>query len=287
MKGARWRVGSGEAISVWNDAWLSSTTHPRIEAQVVLGFEDLKVFALIDPAMKKWDLSMLNGLFTTQEVELISSIPLCPNVVEDVVVWPFTPSGNYTVRSGTRFLTTDQAPYQPVVTAQLENEVWTLIWSLNVQSKVRNFLWRSCHNAIPVKQNLKRRHILYEDVCELCKLESKSVVHALWDCSQLSQVWDSIPSFSFRQTQAFSSIQDVLNYTHKEQKNTELLASIMWTLWHRRNQVRTSSKEYPISLVVATASQALTDFQQANASDATQPRSLGQSRTQWIPPAEG
>ena len=230
LKGARWRVGSGEAISVWNDAWLPSTTHPRIEAQVVRGFKDMKVSALIDPALKKWDLNMLNGLFTTQEVELISSIPLCPNAVENVVVWPFTPSGNYTVRSGTRFLTSDQAPHQPVVIAQPENEVWKLIWSFNVQSKVRSFQWRSCHNAILVKQNLKQRHILNEDVCELCKLESESVVHALWGCSQLTQVWDSIPSFSFRQTQAFSSIQDVLTYTHKEQKNTELLASIMWSL---------------------------------------------------------
>ena len=101
LKGAWWRVGSGDTISVWNDAWLPSTTHPRIEAQVVPGFEDMKVSTLIDLATKKWDLNMLNGLFTTQEVELISSIPLCPNVVEDVVVWPFTPSGTYTVRSGT------------------------------------------------------------------------------------------------------------------------------------------------------------------------------------------
>ena len=98
LKGARRRVGSGDIISVWNDAWLPSTTQPRIEAQVVPGFEDMKVFALIDPTMKKWDLNLLNGLFTIQEVKLISSIPLCPNVVEDVVVWPFTLSGTYMVR---------------------------------------------------------------------------------------------------------------------------------------------------------------------------------------------
>ncbi|KAK9995141.1 hypothetical protein SO802_024844 [Lithocarpus litseifolius] len=78
---------------------LETYDHPRIEAQVVPGFEDMKVSALIDPATKKWDFNMLNGLFTTQEVELISSIPLCPNVVEDVVVWHFTPSGTYTMRS--------------------------------------------------------------------------------------------------------------------------------------------------------------------------------------------
>ena len=155
VEGCTVESANGDAISVWNDAWLPSTAHPRIEAQVVPGFEDMKVSALIDLATKKWDLNMLNGLFTTQEVELISSIPLCPNAVEDVVVWPFTPSGNYTVRSSTRFLTSDQAPYQTTVTTQSENDVWKLIWSLNVQSKVRNFLWRSCHNAILVKQNLK------------------------------------------------------------------------------------------------------------------------------------
>ena len=86
-------MGCGDAISVWNDAWLPSNVHLRIESQVVLGFEDMKVSALIDPTTKKWDSNMLNELFTTQEAELISSIPLCPNVVEDVVVWPFTPSG--------------------------------------------------------------------------------------------------------------------------------------------------------------------------------------------------
>ena len=117
LKGARWRVESGDAISVWNDAWLPSTAHLRIRTQVVPGFEDMKVSALIDPATKKWDSNMLHELLTTQEVELISSIPLCPNVVEDVIVWPFTPSSTYTVRLGSRFLTSAQAPCQPIVFA--------------------------------------------------------------------------------------------------------------------------------------------------------------------------
>nr|POE69163.1 hypothetical protein CFP56_74508 [Quercus suber] len=56
-----------------------SNVHPRIESQVVTGFEDMKVSTLIDLATKKWDSNMLNGLFITQEAELISSIPLCPS----------------------------------------------------------------------------------------------------------------------------------------------------------------------------------------------------------------
>ena len=153
---------------------------------------------LIDPITKKWDSYLLNGLFTPQEAKLILSIPLCQNAVEDTVVWPFTPSGNYTVKSSTRFLTADQAITQREEPEQTSNEVWKSIWSLNVQSKVRNFLWRTCHNALPVKQNLRRRHILTEDVCKLYKNEIESVLHALWSCAQLTQVWGSLPSFSFR-----------------------------------------------------------------------------------------
>nr|POF01498.1 hypothetical protein CFP56_45300 [Quercus suber] len=78
-RGAQWRVGCGDATSVWNDASQPSNVHPRIESQVVTGFEDMKVSTLIDLATKKWDSNMLNGLFITQEAELISSIPLCPS----------------------------------------------------------------------------------------------------------------------------------------------------------------------------------------------------------------
>ena len=79
-------MGCGDAISVWNDAWLASKAHSRIKSQVVPTFKDMKVFALIDPVTKKWDSNMLNGLFTPQEAELISSTPLCPNAVENIIV---------------------------------------------------------------------------------------------------------------------------------------------------------------------------------------------------------
>ena len=100
LKGVRWRVGCGEDISVWNDAWLPSPTQTRVNSHVVQGFEDMKVSELINPVTHKWDQNLLHGLFTPHEAELIASIPLCLNKVEDVVVWPFTPSGCYTVKSG-------------------------------------------------------------------------------------------------------------------------------------------------------------------------------------------
>ena len=52
LKGARWRVGCGEDISIWNDAWLSSQEHPQVLSDIVLGFEDSRVADLINPSTR-------------------------------------------------------------------------------------------------------------------------------------------------------------------------------------------------------------------------------------------
>ena len=103
-KGAKWRVGCGQSISVWLDAWLPSLDHPRILSPQVESFEDLKVFDLIDPEVKSWDENLLHGLFIPEEVSLIKSIPLCITSVKDKIVWPFTALGEYIVKSGYNFL---------------------------------------------------------------------------------------------------------------------------------------------------------------------------------------
>ena len=52
LQGARWRVGSGDDISVWNDAWLPFLEHPNILSQVVPGFENVKVSDIINPTTR-------------------------------------------------------------------------------------------------------------------------------------------------------------------------------------------------------------------------------------------
>ena len=160
LKGAKWRVGFGKSISVWLDAWLPPLDHPRILSPQVKGFEDLKVFDLIDPESKRWDENLLHGLFVPEEVSLIKNIPLCITSVEDKLVWPFTASGEYTVKSGYNFLVKVNSNTQAQGQLDQDNGIWKLIWGLRIPNKVKNFIWRSCKDAIPMKKNLKKRQIL-------------------------------------------------------------------------------------------------------------------------------
>lgn len=244
---ARWRVGSGESISVWNDAWLPSTNNPKILSQVVPGFEDAKVSDLINLISRRWEVDLIHGLFLPEEVELILSIPLSYHPTEDKVISPYNSSGAYSVKSGTKFLANENNISTPRVDQMHDDGMWKRIWSLFIPNKVRNFLWCACHNAIPVKQNLVRRKIITEDTCEQCNLNSETVCHALWECPKSAEVWEEIQGFEFRQLHNFQSFKDLIAFVHAEGKNLELMAMVVWTVWHRRNQIRVRSRDFPVS----------------------------------------
>ena len=149
LKGAKWRVGSGESINVWLDAWLPSLDHPWIQSPIVEGFEDIKVQDLIDTVTHNWDDCLIRGIFNTQEVSLIKSIPLWPTPVADKLTWPFNALGTYTVKLGYKFLAREELHNQSP-RHHHNSELWKLIWDLDVPNKVKNFVWRSSKDAIPV-----------------------------------------------------------------------------------------------------------------------------------------
>jgi len=73
-------------------------------SDIVPGFEDGRVSDLINPSTRTRDANLVHGLLSPEEAALVLSIPLSCTPVEDKIIWPFTPSGNYTVNSGSKFL---------------------------------------------------------------------------------------------------------------------------------------------------------------------------------------
>ena len=133
--------------------------------------------------------------------------------------------------------------------------------------------------------NLLKRKILNEDKCEQCGLESETVAHALWNYSTLDKIWESTLGFKDQSQLGASNITDLINLTYEKRKNVDLMAMVMWTIWHRRNQLQVSSNVFPKTQVLQQASQVLTTFQQSQQSlinHATATRS--QHHTQWCPP---
>ena len=97
-------MGDGESINVWRDPWLPSKFLPFVSSQAVARLEDMRVKELIKPGTNEWNSLLLQQLFCARDISLIESIPLYSWKVDDTLIWPFTPSGSYTVKSRYRFL---------------------------------------------------------------------------------------------------------------------------------------------------------------------------------------
>ncbi|XP_075655191.1 uncharacterized protein LOC142625412 [Castanea sativa] len=90
-----------------------------------------------------------------------------------------------------------------------------------------------------------KRKILLEDKCEQCGVEVETVLHALWECAMLDDIWDGVSDFEDRRQLGISNIRDLIILVREKRKNIDLMAMVMWTIWHRRNQIRVSTNDFP------------------------------------------
>ena len=122
--------------------------------------------------------------------------------MEATLIWLHVQSGLYSVKSGYQFLKTEGTLLQDSLGSPNSiRNLWKKIWNLPVPSKVKNFLWRACKNAIPTKVNLIRRRVIDDPLCECCKL-------CCWGCVALSLVlFKAVSRVRGRHTVGFFSVQ--------------------------------------------------------------------------------
>ena len=146
-------------------------------------------------------------------------------------------------------------------------------------------MWWVFKEAILAKHNLLGRKILLEDKCEQCGVESETAIHALWECVMLDEIWEVVLGFEDQRQYTISNTRDLNNVLHKKRKNLELMAMVMWTIWHWWNQLRVSSNFFPKAQVLQQATQALATFQQSQQSHINNAVITRPHRFQWSPPA--
>ena len=102
---------------------------------------------------------------------------------EDILIWPYTADGDYSVRSTYRMLVDNENQSLPSSFAPNGvGSMWKKIWKVQVPHKIRHFLWCATKDSLPTKQNLVARHIPFGNVCDGCGDHSESVMHVLWLC---------------------------------------------------------------------------------------------------------
>ena len=118
------------------------------------------------------------------------------------------------------------------------NEVWVKVWKFHIPNKIKVFMWRACHNVLPMLERLRQRQIIENEWCPICKRALETIIHALWEFGVAQDIWARCPHCVLQKGLAVqdSVIRLVEELMHKLLKDAlEFFLVQSWLLWHRCN----------------------------------------------------
>ena len=77
---------------------------PKISSPILDSMEEATMDCLINLETRTWNHEMIDESFAPQEADLIKKIPLVKHATTDSVFWPMVEDGQYSCKSGYRFL---------------------------------------------------------------------------------------------------------------------------------------------------------------------------------------
>lgn len=131
---------------------------------------------------------LIKNLFYPWEADMIMKIHVSKVSTQDVLVWPLSPDGNYSVKSAYRLLATEVKHGLPSSLSGGCSLFWKRIWKIHAPQRIEHFIWRAANDSLPTKQNLVRRKIPVDETCSLCNDYQETKMHALWLCDQAKSV---------------------------------------------------------------------------------------------------
>ncbi|OMP10786.1 hypothetical protein COLO4_04272 [Corchorus olitorius] len=165
----KWLVMNGESIRIWEDSWVPDMRliQPQGSADQIAQLPQ-RVSEILDRENGVWNLESIRNFIPTDVYQAIQRIPIGQTTENDEIIWPVNKDGNYTVKSGYHVMKDNEVASMkksPSSSHTVSRDVWKNIWKIQAPTKVQNFLWRACHNALATYQNLWKRKIIQTMVC--------------------------------------------------------------------------------------------------------------------------
>ncbi|KAH9764612.1 putative reverse transcriptase/RNA-dependent DNA polymerase [Citrus sinensis] len=263
-KGIRWRIGNGEQVEVYKGNWMPRPTTFKPFSPPSLPI-DSRVSDLINAA-NQWNEGLINQHFGKEDVEMILRIPLPSRPMEDQIVWHYDKKWIYSVKSGYQVALKEKFPDIPSFSNQKTNQ-WSVIWTLSLPEKMKIFTWRALKNLLPTAENLWKRKVLPQPICQLCGTKIETTAHALMECKSAHAVWKT--------TKLAADIgniahQDIISFVHEAMRrmgknDADMVIALCWVIWSARNHVLFRGKRDEPCITAAKAEAVVDSFKRIQA----------------------
>ena len=187
QEGACLRVSRFSSGPIWTSNWVPTIPHFRPMPKFPLNrnLPSLQIRDLIDPIQNCWKASSVNALFDSLSAHEILKIRISPNIGANYI-WTPSSSGNFSPSSAYSAITA-YASY--VSSSSVPPQFWKSIWKLNLNDRLRLFLWKIAWNVLPTKERLGQLFPVSDSSCPLCKMASDSLHHLFFECFYARVVW--------------------------------------------------------------------------------------------------
>jgi ribonuclease HI len=293
--GLVWRIGDGSNVKIWKDRWLPTPITYAVQSPPKVIPEDSLVATLIDQEAHTWNLGLINSIFNPEEAKVIASMPLCPSLPPDKLVWQGTTDGIFSVRSAYHMGMENTLRVRGSASGEsFDNRIWKTIWKMEVPNSVKMFMWRACNDLLPTKCNLVKRKMVEESMCPCCYREEETVVHVLWSCPAAQDVWGS-GSMIFQKC-AFNGdrIMQFMEFCLDRMKMDDfnLMAVIARRIWLRRNKLIFESSFSHPQIIYSEAVAQLEEYQRCNKKgdylvQVENMQTIPSPHVEWCPPPLG
>nr|POE88997.1 hypothetical protein CFP56_51881 [Quercus suber] len=126
-----------------------------------------------------------------------------------------------------------------------------------------------------------KRKIINEVRCEHCKEQKEDVIHALYQCPKLQDLWSKNERWNHSSLKQATSFIDLIGYVFADNRNPDLFSMVAWAIWNRRNNLRLGKVAASLDELLSQSLDRIRDFKLNNSSLAT---TVGRPPTRWQAP---
>ncbi|XP_075633561.1 uncharacterized protein LOC142606033 [Castanea sativa] len=224
-------AASGQCISFEKSSVYFSSNTKRVQREAIKNELGVK---------EEWDRELIETKFHKEDAGAIFCMPLSRRHAFDLIIWLHTKNEEYSVRSGyyvARELLRQESNKGECSEEDKGELLWRHLWKLHIPNKFKVFGWKVCQNALPTRENLARCKVVEDGCCQVCRLNSKSVAHMLWQCGVTQDIWaSSIRKIQKSITGQPKFMQIVEGLMHKlTEEEQELFWVQCLTIWNQQN----------------------------------------------------
>jgi hypothetical protein len=140
---------------------------------------------------------------------------------------------------------------------------------VQLPNAVKNFMWQACHELLPTKDNLLRTKVIEDPGCPTCGLEVETLLHILWGCSSVMDVWGASENVFQKMVASMQCFRELAEAFYKR-CNREELRTFMVTarqIWLLHNKwIHEREFTHP-NVIVRTAATAIADYKEGQTGD--------------------